>query len=155
MLHTLYSRTFFCNRRAFFELIKVALSRSFAQLRPCWACGTISKYFSKLNPIWSIYYTRLPQSNGLIFCIGHRPFLYRLKICWNEHPPWNKPYLTNGVHRVHAWSSRSTATSAMYMYIWGKKLCVVQWNLRRQTPPITETSTMRTRVHGPELFPIL
>ena len=31
----------------------------------------------------------------------------------------------------------------------------IQWNLRKRTPPIMETSTMRIRVHGPELFPIL
>ena len=31
----------------------------------------------------------------------------------------------------------------------------VQWNLRKWTPPITETSTMQTRVRGPELFPVL
>ena len=31
----------------------------------------------------------------------------------------------------------------------------LQWNLRKQTPPITETSTMRTRVHSPELYSII
>ena len=31
----------------------------------------------------------------------------------------------------------------------------LQWNLRKRTPPIMETSTMQTKVRGPELFPIL
>ena len=30
----------------------------------------------------------------------------------------------------------------------------IQWNLRQQTPSITETSTMRTRGRGPKSFPI-
>ena len=30
----------------------------------------------------------------------------------------------------------------------------IQWNLRKRTPPITETSPMQTRVCGPELFPL-
>ena len=33
--------------------------------------------------------------------------------------------------------------------------CKLQWNLQKRTPSITETSTMRTRVRGPELFSIL
>ena len=33
--------------------------------------------------------------------------------------------------------------------------CVVQWNLRKRTPRITETSTMWTRVRGPELYSII
>jgi len=32
---------------------------------------------------------------------------------------------------------------------------VLQWNLRKWTPPIMETSTMRTRVRGPELYSII
>ena len=32
---------------------------------------------------------------------------------------------------------------------------VLQRNIRKWTPPITETSTMWTRVRGPELFPVL
>ena len=31
----------------------------------------------------------------------------------------------------------------------------IQWNLRKRTPPITETSIMRTRVQGPELYSIM
>ena len=31
----------------------------------------------------------------------------------------------------------------------------IQWNLRKWTPPIAETSEIRTRVRGPELFAIL
>ena len=31
----------------------------------------------------------------------------------------------------------------------------LQWNLRKRTPPITETSTMRTRVHSPKLYSII
>ena len=31
----------------------------------------------------------------------------------------------------------------------------IQWNLRKRTPPIMETSTMWTRVCGPELYSII
>ena len=31
----------------------------------------------------------------------------------------------------------------------------IQWNLRKWTPPITETSTMQTRVCGPKLYSII
>ena len=32
---------------------------------------------------------------------------------------------------------------------------LVQWNLRKQTPHVTETSTMQTNGRSPELFPIV
>ena len=51
-------------------------------------------------------------------------------------------------------------TYSLYAYHWFQIneveiLNHIQWNLQKRTPPITETSTMWTRVRGPELFPIL
>ena len=46
-------------------------------------------------------------------------FLYRIKVYSNEHPPWSKLHMANG---VYLWSLRSIVSSAMH--IWGKKFCV-------------------------------
>ena len=61
-----------------------------------------------------------PWKSGYPLLLARLNFRYRVKVYSNEHPPWSKLRMVDG---VYLWSLRSTATSAMH--IWGKKLRVM------------------------------
>ena len=71
---------------------------------------------------------------------------------------WGKSGLSTKIMNAYLPIVHSFAVTCSYNlvgHVTVEGIILLQWNLRKWTPPITETSTMRTRVRGPKLYSII